>query len=801
MSRINSFREDSTVGGLRRSGSGARIGLSGGSMRGTSIDNVRGQWEAKIEAAATEKDQPPPPTLRRPRSALLSSTALAASQLRPASPSRGTASTAPDSILDDSSLSSRASERSRKRATVAEVAGWEAPKMEDRAPVVSQAAYNKDTSSIPANESPALSTSAIKDSIPQSSAAADTLAQARANALRRLEAKKAAGVVIEEPTIDLPPMPTIPSPPKRTTPVSRPASSSRQQLPLAEPTEDSRFEATPVKTVRKTQSTQSLAAKFEVRDKEEPVEIVSLRSRLKSVTKDARNGVSGSPSESSPQPENLQHIKTDVLRSRPPSIVDRLPPATPSAVEKTDKPVVPASGASVLHRVKSFDAGAAPVIRKVKSFDTGAREPPKFLHKAVDSVPSGTASKPSASPKVLSTAPAADSETPAAPPKESDKSSPNKASKFAGLSYRAPTGPPKGTVSSLANKWSAGDSSGAGVGLVAAPRERVPSLSSDRRRLGKHLPRIVSGDQGWDGDGRRASQPRIVSVRNRKSSLGRAALSTPTEENTPPRESQQPERSVPSTPTVKRPLAPSAATNQPSIASSPKSLSTLRKQSSKNNGLNLVTPRAQVTGAEMKGLMSAVGAASARNDPETGEGVAGMSNRLRLSSRLPLAASSAKMAPAPLPSKRLAANNNWMDRQRHDLASYEYLCHVGEAQQWIEGCLDEELEFGVTEMDDGLKDGVALAKLARVFQGEDVVKHIWTEAKHRFRQSDNINYFLNFVRTVGMPETFIFELTDLYNQKNIPKVIFCIHVLSHLLARLGRAERMNNLVGQFEFTG
>jgi Ras GTPase-activating-like protein IQGAP2/3 len=141
-----------------------------------------------------------------------------------------------------------------------------------------------------------------------------------------------------------------------------------------------------------------------------------------------------------------------------------------------------------------------------------------------------------------------------------------------------------------------------------------------------------------------------------------------------------------------------------------------------------------------------------------------------------------------------------MDRQRHALAAYEYLCHIGEAQQWIEGCLDEELEFGVTEMEEGLRDGVVLAKLSRVFQGEHIVRRIWTEAKHRYRQSDNINYFLSFIRGVGMPETFVFELTDLYNKKNIPKVIFCIHVLSHLLARLGRAERMNNLLGQFEFT-
>lgn len=110
-------------------------------------------------------------------------------------------------------------------------------------------------------------------------------------------------------------------------------------------------------------------------------------------------------------------------------------------------------------------------------------------------------------------------------------------------------------------------------------------------------------------------------------------------------------------------------------------------------------------------------------------------------------------------------HTNWMDKQRHALAAYEYLCHVGEAQQWIEGCLDEETGFGVTEMEDGLKDGVVLAKLARRFQGEAVVKKIWTvspenglsarltvqDSKHRYKQTDNIAAFLSFLRTVGMP--------------------------------------------------
>jgi Ras GTPase-activating-like protein IQGAP2/3 len=103
-----------------------------------------------------------------------------------------------------------------------------------------------------------------------------------------------------------------------------------------------------------------------------------------------------------------------------------------------------------------------------------------------------------------------------------------------------------------------------------------------------------------------------------------------------------------------------------------------------------------------------------------------MSNRLRLSkTALPPSAASRALAPTPLPSRRLI-QSNWMDRRRHDLHAYEYLCHVGEAQQWIEGCLDEELGFGVTELEDGLVDGVVLAKLAQRLQDEGVVRSIYT---------------------------------------------------------------------------
>ena len=66
-------------------------------------------------------------------------------------------------------------------------------------------------------------------------------------------------------------------------------------------------------------------------------------------------------------------------------------------------------------------------------------------------------------------------------------------------------------------------------------------------------------------------------------------------------------------------------------------------------------------------------------------------------------------------------------------------------------------------------------------------------------------------------QCFIFELTDLYEKKNLPKVIYCIHALrfvqrhqrcpefslryhSHLLARRGLAERIGNLLGHLKFS-
>lgn len=93
------------------------------------------------------------------------------------------------------------------------------------------------------------------------------------------------------------------------------------------------------------------------------------------------------------------------------------------------------------------------------------------------------------------------------------------------------------------------------------------------------------------------------------------------------------------------------------------------------------------------------------------DGVAGLPGRLQLK---------APSGPAVPDLSAWYYGSNWADTQRHLIQAYEYLCHVGEAHQWIEGCLGEEIGFNIVEMEEGLRNGVVLAKLVRVFHPQAV---------------------------------------------------------------------------------
>ena len=144
------------------------------------------------------------------------------------------------------------------------------------------------------------------------------------------------------------------------------------------------------------------------------------------------------------------------------------------------------------------------------------------------------------------------------------------------------------------------------------------------------------------------------------------------------------------------------------------------------------------------------------------------------------------------------SENNWMEKQRQFIQAYEYLCHIGEAKEWIEDVIHQHLP-PIVQLEEALRDGVALAEIVQAFYPNQPIR-IFRNPKLQFRHSDNIALFFRFLTDMELPELFRFELIDLYEKKNIPKVIHCIHALSWLLFRKGLVDfRIGNLVGQLEF--
>lgn len=141
---------------------------------------------------------------------------------------------------------------------------------------------------------------------------------------------------------------------------------------------------------------------------------------------------------------------------------------------------------------------------------------------------------------------------------------------------------------------------------------------------------------------------------------------------------------------------------------------------------------------------------------------------------------------------------NWMDKQRQFLQAYEYLCHIGEAKEWIEDVIQKAIP-PIVELEEALRDGVTLAEVVEALNPNGRFR-IFHHARLQFRHSDNIAIFFRYLDEVNLPDLFRFELIDLYEKKNIPKVIYCIHALSWLLFRNGIVDfRIGNLVGQLEF--
>ncbi|KAH3666637.1 hypothetical protein WICMUC_005564 [Wickerhamomyces mucosus] len=137
-----------------------------------------------------------------------------------------------------------------------------------------------------------------------------------------------------------------------------------------------------------------------------------------------------------------------------------------------------------------------------------------------------------------------------------------------------------------------------------------------------------------------------------------------------------------------------------------------------------------------------------------------------------------------LKSKTLSSVKNGSSNSKQQSGKgYEYLCRVSEAKKWLEFIIGEPIPNEIQLLTDGLRNGVILAKLAKALKPELVKRIIPDGSGLHFKHTENINVFFQLLDELRMPDLFRFELTDLYDKKNIPKVVFCIHALSFMVSQ------------------
>uniref|UniRef100_A0A669EFY3 IQ motif containing GTPase activating protein 1 n=1 Tax=Oreochromis niloticus TaxID=8128 RepID=A0A669EFY3_ORENI len=120
--------------------------------------------------------------------------------------------------------------------------------------------------------------------------------------------------------------------------------------------------------------------------------------------------------------------------------------------------------------------------------------------------------------------------------------------------------------------------------------------------------------------------------------------------------------------------------------------------------------------------------------------------------------------------------------------------------RWMEACLDEELP-PTTELEEGLRNGVYLAKLGNFFAPQTVsLKKIYDREQTRYKvKTYNVIQWLNAMAEKGLPKIFYPETTDIYDRKNMPRCIYCIHALRFVSRPL--KEEINNMKSELEKYG
>lgn len=142
-------------------------------------------------------------------------------------------------------------------------------------------------------------------------------------------------------------------------------------------------------------------------------------------------------------------------------------------------------------------------------------------------------------------------------------------------------------------------------------------------------------------------------------------------------------------------------------------------------------------------------------------------------------------APTSYPSEPKVMNTGrgggyGMDAELNEKAAAKYDKGAErEAREWIEKLSGES--FGEHSFGEALQDGQILCKLINNIK-PGTVKKIH-KMKMPFMQMENISFFLQGARSIGLADHDCFETVDLYEQKDLGVVVSCLHAFGRAVQK------------------
>lgn len=136
-----------------------------------------------------------------------------------------------------------------------------------------------------------------------------------------------------------------------------------------------------------------------------------------------------------------------------------------------------------------------------------------------------------------------------------------------------------------------------------------------------------------------------------------------------------------------------------------------------------------------------------------------------------------------------------IDASIYEQRAYEFLVRTQEAKEWVQDMIEEELPPGTANFGDSLRDGVVLCRLSNAIIPGFVTKinRPRIGSVLEFMATDNINQFFRVCEAVNFPKLYLFEVPDLWENKNIYKVVHTVHTLAHFLNERGKGVKIKNL--------